>query len=124
MSAEPALRRRASARDREVGLVFRALADPTRRRIVERLAAGSASMTELAQPFEMALPSFAQHMRVLETSNIVQSHKAGRVRHYALAPQTLAGAERWMLDQREIWEQRLDRMQEYVEGLATNKEKS
>jgi hypothetical protein len=48
---------------------------------------------------------------------------AGRVRRYALAPQALAGAERWMLDQREIWEQRLDRMQDYVEGLATNKEK-
>jgi hypothetical protein len=51
------------------------------------------------------------------------SQKAGRVRRYALAPQALAGAERWMLDQREIWEQRLDRMQDYVEGLATNKEK-
>jgi hypothetical protein len=58
-----------------------------------------------------------------ETSNIVLSQKAGRVRRYALAPQALAGAERWMLDQREIWEQRLDRMQDYVEGLATNKEK-
>jgi DNA-binding transcriptional ArsR family regulator len=80
-------------------------------------------MTELAWPFKMALPSFAQHMRVLETSNIVLSQKAGRVRRYTLAPQALAGAERWMLDQREIWEQRLDRMQDYVEGLATNKEK-
>ena len=80
-------------------------------------------MTELAWPFKMALPSFAQHMRVLETSNIVLSQKAGRVRRFALAPQALAGAERWMLDQREIWEQRLDRMQVYVEGLATNKEK-
>ena len=80
-------------------------------------------MTELAWPFKMALPSFAQHMRVLETSNIVLSRKAGRVRRYALAPQALAGAERWMLDQREIWERRLDRMQDYVEGLATNKEK-
>jgi len=80
-------------------------------------------MTELAWPFKMALPSFAQHMRVLETSNIVLSQKAGRVRRYALSPQALAGAERWMLDQREIWEQRLDRMQDYVEGLATNKEK-
>ena len=68
----------------------------------------------------MALPSFAQHMRVLETSNIVLSQKAGRVRRFALAPQALAGAERW---KREIWEQRLDRMQDYVEGLATNKEK-
>jgi DNA-binding transcriptional ArsR family regulator len=123
MSAKAAVRRRSSVRDREVGLVFRALADPTRRRIVERLAAGSASMTELARPFKMALPSFAQHMRVLETSNIVLSQKAGRVRRYALAPQALADAERWILDQREIWEQRLDRMQDYVEGLPTNKEK-
>jgi len=124
MSAKAALRRRSNVRDREVGLVFRALADPTRRRIVERLAAGSASMTELARPFKMTLPSFAQHMHVLETSNIVLSQKAGRVRRYALAPQTLAGAEQWMIDQREIWEQRLDRMQDYVEGLVTNKEKS
>jgi hypothetical protein len=62
----------------------------------------------------MALPSFAQHMRVLETSNIVLSQKAGRVRRFALAPQALAGAERWMLDQREIWEQRMEGLMEYV----------
>lgn len=124
MSAKPAVRRRSSVRDREVGLVFRALADPTRRRIVERLAAGSASMTELARPFKMALPSFAQHMRVLETSNIVLSQKEGRVRRYELAPQSLEVSELWMHSQREIWEQRLDRMRDYVERLATNKEKS
>jgi hypothetical protein len=65
----------------------------------------------------------AAHERARD-EQIVLSQKAGRVRRYGLAPQALAGAERWMLDQREIWEQRLDRMQDYVEGLATNKEKS
>ena len=80
-------------------------------------------MTELARPFKMALPSFAQHMRLLETSNIVLSQKAGRVRSYALVSQALTDAECWILDQRKIWEQRLGCMQDYVEGLGTNEEK-
>ena len=76
--------------------VFRALADPTRRKVLERLGRGSASMTELAGPFRMALPSFVQHMRVLEESGLVSSKKVGRVRTYHLAPQRLKAAEQWL----------------------------
>ena len=90
--------------------VFRALADPTRRAVVERLSRGPASMSELAQPFPMALPSFSQHLDVLENCGLVRSRKTGRVRTYELAPQPLKEAEQWMVTQRANWERRLDQL--------------
>ena len=97
--------------------VFSALADPTRRAIVMRLCAGEASVGELADPFDMALPSFMKHIHVLETSGLVLSEKSGRVRTCRLSPDALLGAEDWFQRQRAIWEARLDRFEAYVMRL-------
>jgi DNA-binding transcriptional ArsR family regulator len=90
--------------------VFQALADPTRRAVLARLSAGPAQVSELAQPFRMALPSFLQHLQVLETCRLVRSRKAGRVRTYQLAPEALRAAEHWMVGQRALWEHRLEQL--------------
>ena len=100
--------------------VFRALSDPTRRRVLERLSRNPASVTELAEPFDMALPSFVEHMRVLEGCGLVRSTKSGRVRTYWIVPRRLKLAENWMVRQRALWERRLDQLDEY---LLTLKEK-
>jgi len=97
--------------------VFHALADPTRRAVLERLSVGTAAVSELAAPFDMALPSFLQHLKVLETSGLVRSWKEGRVRTYQLSPEPLRAAEGWMARQRELWERRLDRLDRYLEEL-------
>ncbi|HMP57747.1 MAG TPA: metalloregulator ArsR/SmtB family transcription factor [Gemmatales bacterium] len=103
--------------------VFRALADPTRRRVLERLAKGSASVTELAEPFDMKLPSFVQHLSVLERSRLVKSKKKGRVRVFEINPQRLKIAENWLADQRRLWETRLDQLDEYLHQLKDKEEK-
>lgn len=97
--------------------VYAALGDPTRRAVVQRLAVGSATVGELAEPFAMALPSFLKHIRVLEASGLVQSRKDGRVRTCELRPQALTAAQQWIADQRALWESRSDRMTQYVETL-------
>ena len=94
--------------------VFRALGDPTRRAVLRRLSAGSAPVSELARPFGMALPSFTQHLGVLEECGLVRSRKIGRVRTYRLVPQPLKAAERWMVQQRALWERRLDQLDKYL----------
>ncbi|HMS59914.1 MAG TPA: metalloregulator ArsR/SmtB family transcription factor [Tepidiformaceae bacterium] len=93
---------------------FSALADPTRRRVLERLALRPCSVTELAVPFEMALPSFVQHLRVLEECGLVRSSKDGRVRTYRLDPEGFRGAEDWLEGQRQTWERRLDQLDSYL----------
>ena len=100
--------------------VFRALSDPTRRQVLERLSRSPASVGELAAPFNMALPSFVQHMGILEECGLVQSRKAGRVRTYEIIPRRLKLAEDWMVRQRALWEKRLDQLDTY---LITLKEK-
>jgi DNA-binding transcriptional ArsR family regulator len=97
--------------------VFHALADPTRRAVLERLSHGPAAMTELARPFPMALPSFSQHLGVLEECGLVRSCKTGRVRTYQLAPQPLEAAQDWMAVQRANWERRLDQLDDYLNNL-------
>ena len=97
--------------------VFYALADPTRRMIVSRLGRGPESVSALAAPFEMALPSFMKHLAVLERSGVIRSNKLGRVRTCRLVPQKLSQAERWMAEQRATWEARSDRMASFVEQL-------
>ena len=94
--------------------IFRALSDPTRRRVVERLNRGPASVGDLAAPFDMALPSFIEHLRVLEGCGLVRSQKTGRVRTYRLAPEPLKFAENWLAEQRTLWERRLDQFDDYV----------
>ena len=101
--------------------VFRALTDPTRRAVLERLTRGPAAVGELAQPFKMALPSFVQHLGVLEDCGLVRSNKKGRVRTYALAPQSLKAAENWLSAQRLEWERRLDSLDDFLETLKEQK---
>lgn len=101
-------------RSPELDLVFQALADPTRRGVVERLVSGSVSTSELARPFDMALPSFAQHLGVLERAGLVTSTKQGRVRTYRLTPGALDRVDGWLNEQRRRWEQRLDQLDELL----------
>jgi DNA-binding transcriptional ArsR family regulator len=95
-------------------LLFRALADPARRAMVERLSSGPASVTELAAPFAMSLPAVLQHLRMLEQSGLVRSEKRGRVRTCRIEPAALSTAERWIAARRAIWERRLDRLGELL----------
>ena len=103
--------------------VFRALSDPTRRRVIERLSRSPASVTELAAPFAVALPSFGQHMKVLEGCGRVTSEKAGRVRTYQLVSKRLRVVESWLAVQRALWECRLDQLDDYLLELK-EKEKT
>jgi DNA-binding transcriptional ArsR family regulator len=97
--------------------VFQALADPTRRAVLERLGRGPAPVSALAEPFDMALPSFMQHLRVLEESGLVRSRKKGRVRTCRLAPQPLRRAEGWIAGQRALWERRFDQLDGYLQRM-------
>lgn len=101
--------------------VFHALADPTRRAVVERLSSGPAAVGELARRFDMALPSFTQHLGVLEESGLVRSKKQGRVRTYYLVPARLKTAETWLAKQRALWDKRLDQLDEYLLQLKENR---
>ncbi|HET9620953.1 MAG TPA: metalloregulator ArsR/SmtB family transcription factor [Kofleriaceae bacterium] len=96
-------------------LVFQALADPTRRAIVERLSRRPISVSELAEPLAMSLPAVLQHLQVLETSGLVRSEKVGRVRTCRVEPAALASVERWIAARRATWERRLDRLGELLE---------
>ena len=97
-----------------IDTVFRAIADPTRRSVLERLSRGPQSVSGLAEPFDMALPSFVAHLRVLEGSGLVRSTKIGRVRTYELVPKRLRQAEDWLTRQRSILEAKLDRLDAYL----------
>lgn len=101
----------------ELDDVFKALADPTRRAVVERLGRGPASTSELAGPFSMALPSFTQHLDVLERAGLVASAKTGRVRTYRISPAAIETAGAWLAAQREVWERRLDQLDSYLLNL-------
>jgi DNA-binding transcriptional ArsR family regulator len=102
---------------------FRALADPTRRAVVQALGRGPASVSELARPFEMALPSFLQHLKVLEESGLVTTAKSGRVRTCTLRKEQLAAAETWLEAQRSLWTQRLDQLDAFVLQLKNDEER-
>jgi DNA-binding transcriptional ArsR family regulator len=98
--------------------VLHALADPSRRVIVERLSSGPASVSELARPLPMSLPAVIQHLQVLEASGLVRSEKVGRVRTCRIEPAALRPVERWIGARRSSWERRLDRLGEYLEETA------
>lgn len=104
--------------------IFQALSDSTRRKVLERLSQGPATVSELAEPFDMKLPSFVQHLSVLEESRLVKSRKKGRVRTFEIAPQRLKVAEDWLSQQRQLWESRLDRLDEYLKKLNEKEKKS
>src|SRR3954463_11637954 len=97
--------------------VFHALSNPTRRRVLERLSVGPATVSELAEPFHMQLPSFVQHLAVLEQSRLVKSKKRGRVRTYEIAPERFKVAEDWLTERRRLWEARFNQFDEYVKQL-------
>jgi len=103
--------------------IFQALADPTRRGMIARLALGPASVSELAEPFDMSLPAIVQHLQVLETSGLVASEKIGRVRTCRIEPDALLNARDWLESQRAAWEARLDRLDEYLKDLQAKEKK-
>ena len=119
----------------QLNRVFHGLADPTRRAVLERLSSGPAAVSELAEPFRMSLPSFLQHLDVLESCGLVKSRKAGRVRTYRLTPpsrlmfikigravqQPLRASEGWFEKQRAIWNRRLDQLDTYLADLKEQK---
>ncbi len=94
--------------------IFQSLADPTRRAVIARLGRGSASVTDLAKPFEMALPSFMKHIRQLEDSGLIRTRKQGRVRTCTIEEDKLGMVDTWLKEQRTIWESRLDRLEAFA----------
>ena len=99
----------------ELDRTFAALADPTRRAMVERLVQGAATVSELAQPLPMSLPAVMLHLKVLEGSGLVTSEKVGRVRTCRIDPQMLSQAEQWVSERRQMWERSLDRLGAYLD---------
>ncbi len=102
--------------------MFQALSDPARRGMIERLSRGSASVSELAQPFAMSLPAILQHLQMLEASGLVRSEKIGRVRTCRLEEAGMRKVEQWVASRRATWEKRLDRLGDFL--LAEDAEKS
>ena len=94
--------------------IFQALADPTRRAVLGRLGKGPASISELAKPFDMALPSFMKHIHFLEDSGWIRTRKEGRVRTCAIEKKPFAAVEAWLSAQRALWEGRTDRLEQFV----------
>src|ERR687898_2917457 len=103
------------SRGESIDRVFHALADPSRRIIVERLSRGPASVSELARPLPMSLPAVIQHVQVLEASGLVRSEKVGRVRTCRMEPAALRPVELWIDARRSSWERRFDRLGEYLD---------
>jgi DNA-binding transcriptional ArsR family regulator len=98
----------------QLDLLFHALADPTRRAMVDRLSRGPASVSQLAKPLTMSLPAAVQHLQVLEASGLVRSEKVGRVRTCRIEPKVLRMAEQWITERQTSWERRLDRLGDYL----------
>jgi DNA-binding transcriptional ArsR family regulator len=104
--------------------VFHALGNPTRRKVLEQLSVGPASVSELAAGFDMQLPSFVQHLAVLEQSRLIKSKKRGRVRTYEIAPERFRVVEDWLTARRRLWEARLDQFDRYVKQLKEKESES
>jgi DNA-binding transcriptional ArsR family regulator len=94
--------------------IFQALADPTRRAVLGRLGKGPASISDLAKPFDMALPSFMKHIHFLEDSGLIRTRKEGRVRTCMIKKRPFAAVETWLSAQRAVWEARTDRLEQFV----------
>jgi DNA-binding transcriptional ArsR family regulator len=106
----------------DLSLLFHALADPTRRSILTRLATAPAPVTELAAPTGLSLPTVMRHLSVLEEAGLIATAKDGRVRTCAIVPEALAPMRSWLDDQRALWEARLDRLDAYVMKLMEERE--
>lgn len=109
--------------DPDLSLLFHALADPTRRAILTRLAEGPAPVTQLAAPTGLRLPTVMRHLSVLEAAGLIVTSKDGRVRSCAVVPEALAPVRTWLDEQRAIWEGRLDRLDDYVMKLMEERAK-
>lgn len=107
--------------DSHIETAFNALADPTRRAVVQALSKGPAAVSQLAKPFDMALPSFTQHLGVLESAGLVISRREGRSRICSLNPWALKAAEDWIATYRQQWERRMDRYEAHLENMKTEK---
>ena len=103
---------------------FQALADPTRRGMLARLSRGPASVSDLARPLPISLPAVLQHLQALEASGLVKSEKKGRVRTVSIEPQAIGAAERWLAEQRSVWEARLNRLEAYLEDMKNEEKKN
>lgn len=101
--------------------VFQALADPTRRSMVDRLSSGPATVSELGKPLGMSLSAVVQHVQVLESCGLVRTRKVGRSRTCSIDPVVLRSAEQWIADRRTMWERKLDRLGEYLAATGTDK---
>lgn len=101
--------------------IFTALSDPTRRAVVQALSKGPAAVSQLASPFAMALPSFTQHLGVLESAGLIVSRREGRTRICALNPAALEAAEAWLAASRREWEARLDRFEAHLQTVQKGK---
>jgi DNA-binding transcriptional ArsR family regulator len=104
--------------------IFQALADPTRRAVLGRLGQGPASISALAAPFDMALPSFMKHIQLLEGSGLIRTRKEGRVRTCAISETSFTAVEAWLSAQRALWETRTDRLEAFVMAEQEKKEGS
>jgi DNA-binding transcriptional ArsR family regulator len=105
----------------QLDVVFQALSDPTRRYMVEQLSRAPASVSELARPLPVSLPAVVQHLQVLEASGLVRSEKVGRVRTCRIDPDVLTAAQSWIDRQKAIWEQRFDRLEEFLQEEPTER---
>ncbi|HEY9712240.1 MAG TPA: metalloregulator ArsR/SmtB family transcription factor [Chroococcales cyanobacterium] len=103
----------------QLDVVFQALADPTRRYMIERLSRAPASVSELAQPLSVSLPAVVQHLQVLEASGLVRSEKVGRVRTCRIDPDVLTAAQSWIDRQKAAWEERFDRLEEFLQDESS-----
>ncbi|MCC6302536.1 MAG: winged helix-turn-helix transcriptional regulator [Gammaproteobacteria bacterium] len=106
-----------------LGATFAALADPTRRAILARLASGEASVTELAEPFDMTLPAVTKHLKVLERAGLIRRGRAAQWRPCRLEAKPLAEVADWVAQYRRFWEQRLDRLEEYLREVQAKEKK-
>jgi DNA-binding transcriptional ArsR family regulator len=98
-----------------LNVIFSALSDPTRRAILERLAHGAATVTEVAEPFKMSLPAISKHLRILENARLIVRQKDGRVHHLRLSPAPLKTAAEWLAEYRQFWDEQFDSLAEYLE---------
>ena len=101
-----------------LSLTFSALADPTRRAILARLADGDAQVGELAQPFDMSLPAISKHLSVLEHAGLIERRKEGRIRRCRMVPEPLRDAANWIGDYKRFWEAQLESLARYLEDEA------
>jgi DNA-binding transcriptional ArsR family regulator len=98
--------------------IFHALSDSSRRRMIERLSEGPASVSELARPLDMALPSVVKHLGVLESGGLVTSEKTGRVRTYRIAPDAIGAVESWLAKRKARWNAQFDRLDEHLAATS------